>query len=274
MRPERYATVRDAGLCLSPLRGGWLGDQGMEELTVFRRLAPTLILLSAAIPLAARAQVNIDQDKTPSHIFSSDCAVCHKSTRGLANGRGNSELTSFLAEHYTSSREEAAAVAAYVLSGGGGVGRAAPAREETPAAEEGHSPAEQPKTREVRRPAKPGEEPAAAGKPARTANERGRRGQRTATAEPGGVGSEAKPAAEQHEPNPAARAHDRQEPAETASPPPVPEPKPAAPAAVAAAPTAAEPIKPENAAPAPSAAPPQQAEPAAAPSGERDNIPD
>jgi hypothetical protein len=275
MRLERYATVRGAGLSdAGPLGAGMAGRPGLlEELTVLRRLAPTLILLSTAMPLAARAQVNIDQDKTPAHIFSSDCAVCHKSTRGLANGRGSSELTGFLAEHYTSSREEAAAVAAYVLAGGGGVGRAAPAREEAPAAEEGRTPAEQPKTREARRSAKPGEEPATSGKPERTANERRRRGQRTATAEPGGVGSETKPAAEEHEPSPAARAHGRQEPPENASPTPVPEPKPAA---VAATPGPTEPIKPENAAPtsAPSAAPPQQAEPAAAPSGGRDNIPD
>lgn len=235
---------------------------------MIRRLAPAIVLLSVVMPLAAHAQVNIDQDKTPAHIFSSDCAVCHKSTRGLANGRGSSELTGFLAEHYTSSREEAAAVAAYVLAGGGGAGRAAPATDQD------HAPADQPKTREARRPAKPDEEPAAAGKPARTANERAKhdRGQRTATAEPGGVGSEAKPAAEHHEPIPAARAHGRQKPAAAVAPVPAPEPQPAA---VAAAPTPAEPLKPENAAPpVPNPATPQQAEPAATPPAERDNIPD
>jgi hypothetical protein len=77
----------------------------------------------------ARAQVNIDQDKTPAHIYASDCAVCHKSVRGLANGRGRTALAAYLAEHYTSSDSEAAALAAYVLSGGGGVGSPASAHD-------------------------------------------------------------------------------------------------------------------------------------------------
>ena len=102
------------------------------EMRVSRHLAPAFILVAALAPLSARAQVNIDQDKSPAHIFASDCSVCHKSTRGLANGRGSSALTGFLEEHYTSSREEAASVAAYVLSAGGGVGTAAPVREEKP----------------------------------------------------------------------------------------------------------------------------------------------
>jgi hypothetical protein len=239
---------------------------------VFRRLVPTMILFSALTPLAARAQVDIDQDKSPAHIFSSDCSVCHKSTRGLANGRSSSELTGFLVEHYTSSRQEAASVAAYVLAGGGGVGKPTPAHEEKPAADGDQGPTtDQPKSREARRLPKPDEAPAAGAKPARAANERGRhdRGQRTATAEPG-VGSETKPPAEPREPKPEGRAHTRQKPAEAA--PPTPEP---ASGAVAAAPMAAEPAKPENAAPpAPIANTPQQAEPAAAPAGERDNIPD
>ena len=95
-----------------------------------RHLAPVIILAAILAPISAHAQVNIDQDKTPAHIFASDCSVCHKTTRGLANGRGNSALTGFLSEHYTSSREEAASVAAYVLSAGGGVGTATPVRGE------------------------------------------------------------------------------------------------------------------------------------------------
>jgi mono/diheme cytochrome c family protein len=86
-------------------------------------------LLAALARPVAHAQVNIDQDKTPSHIYASDCAVCHKSIRGLANGRGRTALTGYLAEHYTSSDSEAAALAAYVLSGGGGVGRPASAHD-------------------------------------------------------------------------------------------------------------------------------------------------
>jgi hypothetical protein len=84
-----------------------------------------LALLAGLAAPAAHSQVNIDQDKTPAHIYASDCAVCHKSIRGLANGRGRTALTEYLAEHYTSSDSEAAALAAYVISGGGGVGRPA-----------------------------------------------------------------------------------------------------------------------------------------------------
>src|SRR4029077_7496122 len=120
-------------------------------------------------PVSARAQVNIDQDKSPAHIFSSDCAVCHKTTRGLANGRGSSSLVGFLAEHYTSSREEAASVAAYVLSAGGGVGSAAPVRgEQKPDSARGRAATagQEPKTDskpepKTRRAAKPEDEPGA-----------------------------------------------------------------------------------------------------------------
>ena len=49
---------------------------------MFRRLAPTIGLaagLAAAMfPALARAQVNIDQGKSPAEIFANDCAACHK----------------------------------------------------------------------------------------------------------------------------------------------------------------------------------------------------
>ena len=99
------------------------------EIGALRRRAPLLALLVVLAPPMVHAQVNIDQDKTPAHIYESDCAVCHKAIRGLANGRSRTALTSYLTEHYTSSDSEAAALAAYVLSGGGGVGRPAPGRD-------------------------------------------------------------------------------------------------------------------------------------------------
>jgi hypothetical protein len=95
---------------------------GLEEFGVFRRclpmigLAPALVL--GLLPALARAQVNIDQGKPPSEIFESDCATCHKSARGLADGKNSLMLSSFLREHYTASREQAAALAAYVLGAG------------------------------------------------------------------------------------------------------------------------------------------------------------
>jgi hypothetical protein len=102
---------------------------GFAEIGALRRRAPLLALLAVLAPSTVHAQVNIDQDKTPAHIYESDCAVCHKAIRGLANGRGRTALTAYLTEHYTSSDSEAAALAAYVLSGGGGVGHPAPGRD-------------------------------------------------------------------------------------------------------------------------------------------------
>lgn len=242
-----------------------------EEVGVFRRLAPALVLFAALAPPMAHAQVNIDQDKTPAHIYASDCAVCHKSIRGLANGRGSSALTGFLAEHYTSSRQEAAAVAAYVLAGGGGVGTAAPVREDKPQPEHARSAAEEPKTRETRRPAKPEEEPAASARPQRPPGERGKPGtiERSATAEPGRLGPERKLSGERREPSAAPRTHSPPKPGEAA--PSKPEP-----ATVVAAPKPAEPAKPEvsPAQPAASAAAPQQAQPGEASPAPTDNIPD
>jgi len=221
---------------------------------VSRHLAPTLTLSTAIVfatlaPFRAQAQVDIDQDKTPAHIFASDCAVCHKTTRGLANGRGSSALTGFLAEHYTSSRAEAAAVAAYVLAAGGGVGTATPVRDQKPDSTRNRPASGGPeqKPREARRSGKPDEEPGAADKPRRTAHERGKpRDDRSASAEPGG-----------------GAVPDRKPPPERRGSP--------APAAVAAA-KPAEPPKPTPMSPVPSA--PAQPQPAAASPSATDNIPD
>lgn len=237
---------------------------------MFRLLAPALALLAALAPTLARAQVNIDQDKTPAHIFSSDCAICHKSTRGLANGRGGSALTAFLAEHYTSSRQEAAAVAAYVLAGGGGSGIPAPVHEEKPQPDHARASVEATKPGEARRPTKPEEEPTAAGaKPARRSGERGKpeRTERSASAEPGRVGSEAKPPADRREPSSVTRSRGRSKPAEIAAPKPEP-------AAVAAVPKPAEPPQ-TNPVPAASGTPaPQETPPVEATPAPTDNIPD
>jgi len=237
---------------------------------VFRRFAPATLIL-AALALPAHAQVNIDQDKSPAHIYANDCAVCHKSVRGLANGRGNSALSGFLVEHYTSSNQEAAALAAYVLSQGGGVGSPAPAAGEKP--DHPKASAEEPKTRETRRPVKPEQEPAANAKPKRAAGERAKpaREERSAAAEPGRVGGERKPESERHEPNAAAARH--------GVPTPMPKPADAVPpktesAAIAAQPKPGEADKlgPGPALAAPSA--PAPAQPAAASPMARDHIPD
>jgi len=89
---------------------------------VYWRFAP-MVAIALALGLApaiGHAQTNIDQGKSPGEIFANVCASCHKGARGLAKGRGSSELASFLGEHYTASRDQAAAMAAYVMGAGGG----------------------------------------------------------------------------------------------------------------------------------------------------------
>ena len=98
---------------------------------VFRRFVPVIGLISGVgiaviSPGPTRGQVNIDQGKSASELFANDCAVCHKSTRGLANGRNSLTLSLFLREHYAASSQQAAALAAYVIGAGGNAPAAKP----------------------------------------------------------------------------------------------------------------------------------------------------
>jgi hypothetical protein len=100
---------------------------------VFRRLMPVIGLASVvavAVIVAGPtlSQTNIDQGKPASELFANYCAVCHKSTRGLANGRSGLTLSLFLREHYATSSQQAAALAAYVISAGGNAPAAKPER--------------------------------------------------------------------------------------------------------------------------------------------------
>jgi hypothetical protein len=132
-----------------------------REAGVFRGVAPAIGLLIVLAPAMAQAQTNIDQGKSPAEIFANDCATCHKSARGLANGRGSSGLASFLVEHYTASKDQAAALAAYVMGAGGG--EAAP-RGPKPGAtpDRNRASAEPPPSRPAE---KPDQAPPAAGRP-------------------------------------------------------------------------------------------------------------
>ncbi len=95
-----------------------------DETRVFRRLVPMIGLVAVwgtVVAVApAQAQVNIDQGKSTAEIFSGDCGTCHKTAKGLANGRNAGALAGFLREHYTSSAQQAASLAAYVLGAGSG----------------------------------------------------------------------------------------------------------------------------------------------------------
>jgi len=99
-------------------------------------LGPAFGVASIAVAVIAadptRGQTNIDQGKPASELFANYCAVCHKSTRGLANGRNSLSLSLFLREHYAASSQQAAALAAYVISAGG----SAPAKPERAKSEE------------------------------------------------------------------------------------------------------------------------------------------
>jgi len=136
-----------------------------KEAGVFRGGALVAGLFLALLPAMAQAQTNIDQGKSPAEIFANDCATCHKSARGLANGRGSSGLASFLVEHYTASKDQAAALAAYVMGAGGG--EAAPAaRGPKPASAADRNRASAEPAAAPSRPAeKPDQVPPAAGRP-------------------------------------------------------------------------------------------------------------
>jgi hypothetical protein len=105
----------------------------IQGVSVFRRLMPVIGLASVvAVALVSAgptlSQTNIDQGKPASELFANYCAVCHKSTRGLANGRSSLTLSLFLREHYAASSQQAAALAAYVISAGGNAPAAKPER--------------------------------------------------------------------------------------------------------------------------------------------------
>ena len=153
----------------------------LEEIRVFRRLAPTIGFLAGLAPATvapmAHAQVNIDQGMPPAQIFANDCATCHKSVRGLAVGKNSLMLTGFLREHYTASNEQAAALAAYVLGAGG----SEPAPQEPkrkPESEHAKATGEEPKTGEAKTGEAKIEEPKTAAHPQRGVGEARRRGAR------------------------------------------------------------------------------------------------
>src|SRR5499427_1819076 len=109
------------------------GRDTIQGVGVFRCFVPAIGIASVvAVVLSSggptQGQTNIDQGKPASELFANYCAVCHKSTRGLANGRNSLTLSMFLHEHYAASSQQAAALAAYVISAGGNAPAAKPER--------------------------------------------------------------------------------------------------------------------------------------------------
>ena len=85
-------------------------------MTLLYRLACAGAVLAMCLGGIAAAQENLDKGKTPAQLFASDCAVCHRSPKGLAKSGGLFGLDNFLREHYTASRESASAIAGYLRS--------------------------------------------------------------------------------------------------------------------------------------------------------------
>jgi hypothetical protein len=266
---------------------------GFREGGVFAGLTPKIGFVAALglgvlamMPMQARAQVNIDQGKSPADIFANDCAACHKSTRGLANGQNSSALSSFLREHYTASKDQANALAAYVLANGGGSGppqkpvtAAEPKSSEPKSAEpksgepksgepkptrSSESGASEPRPSET----KPANSKAAGAKPAVHPTRAAVRGEEDAS-------PTAKPPhpAEEHEAQPATASRTTKPEPEPAAPAQQPAPAEAVPAATEA-PTAPQPASSPVEAPAPTAAAPSEPPPGDGATTPRDDIPD
>ena len=225
---------------------------------MFRRFFHIVGLFAGLMPVLGHAQTSIDAGKSPGEIFQTVCATCHKSARGLANGRGSSGLASFLAEHYTSGKEQAAQLAAYVMGAGGG--EAAPAQGRKPASES---------TRAVNEESKPGQQrqkPEPSGTSAKLQPPSGEEPKQRPGDVPGIVQERGRKPAPSR----------REEPATASRGKPVPEPeaKPAAPEPAAAAAAVEPPKLPvQESTPAPAAAP-ANADAGEATPVPRDNIPD
>jgi hypothetical protein len=84
----------------------------MTGLIRYAGLAVAILALGAAGP--AWAQENLEAGKTAAELYTSNCAICHKSPHGLSEKVGIFGLDSFLREHYTSSHASAAAITAYL----------------------------------------------------------------------------------------------------------------------------------------------------------------
>jgi mono/diheme cytochrome c family protein len=72
-----------------------------------------IVMLSCT---AAGAQENLDAGKTAPKLFAESCAACHRSAKGLANGRFSFTLYLYLQKHYASNSTSAWALTQYLES--------------------------------------------------------------------------------------------------------------------------------------------------------------
>jgi cytochrome c553 len=70
--------------------------------------------LALCFTISAGAQQSLERGKSAAQLYAANCAGCHKSPQSVTKATGNSELESFLREHYTPTPQSAATLAAYL----------------------------------------------------------------------------------------------------------------------------------------------------------------
>jgi hypothetical protein len=94
-----------------------IGEYGMLGRTL--TLAAVTLLIGCCMGALEGAQAqNLEAGKSPSQLFASSCAVCHKSPRGLLRTVPPGSLQGFLREHYTTSPDMASVLSSYLISNG------------------------------------------------------------------------------------------------------------------------------------------------------------
>ena len=81
-----------------------------------RFLSFIVIVIVATLTSEPVRAENLDQGKSGATLFTTTCASCHRSPRGLAKNRYSWTLSSFLRLHYTSNAGSAQLLTAYLQS--------------------------------------------------------------------------------------------------------------------------------------------------------------
>ncbi len=83
-----------------------------------RALILATVMLSILLAAPDVQAQNLEAGKSPSQIFSTSCAVCHRSPRGLLKTVPPGSLPGFLREHYTTSKDMAQQLSGFLLGNG------------------------------------------------------------------------------------------------------------------------------------------------------------
>ena len=79
-------------------------------------LSLVVIFIVATLTSEPVRAENLDEGKSGATLFTTTCASCHRSPRGLAKNRYSWTLSSFLRLHYTSNAGSAQVLTAYLQS--------------------------------------------------------------------------------------------------------------------------------------------------------------